>query len=157
VPEVESAPNSSIVFSAAQSTKGRVQLPTAEEQRTLPQEAVVAAVPSSQAKAAVTSALSRRPARARDSLSEEAAILSRAQSELHAGRATSALQVVAEHERKFKRGILAQERVAVKIQALCALGRSSEANALMGGLSAQSLTGDSARQACSLSKNTTPR
>jgi hypothetical protein len=98
----------------------------------------------------------RGTVRSRDSLSEEVAILSRAQTELHGGRAASALRVLAEHERKFKHGILAQERTAAKIQALCALERVNEANALLSGLSPQSLSGDSARQACSSAKKVTP-
>lgn len=151
-PEVVSSPNSNVVLSAAQSTSDGTQ-PSAAESQGILLQATSPATTSSQPKAATSLASSRRTAKAHDTLAEEAAILSRAQSELHLGRATTALQVLAEHERKFKRGILAQERVAVKIQALCALGRSSEANALMGRLSAQSLTGDSARQACSSSKN----
>jgi RNA polymerase sigma factor (sigma-70 family) len=98
----------------------------------------------------------RGSGRVHDSLSEEVAILSRAQTELHGGRAENALRLLAEHERKFRRGILAEERTSAKIQALCALGRVSEANALLGTMSPQSLTGESARQACSSSKKITP-
>jgi hypothetical protein len=102
------------------------------------------------------SGAARGATRAHDSLSEEVAILSRAQAELHGGRAENALRLLAEHERKHKRGILAEERTAAKVQALCALGRVSEANALLGRLSPQSLSGDSARQACSSSKKGSP-
>lgn len=99
-----------------------------------------------------------RTALASDSISEEAAILSRAQAELRLGRAARTLQILAEHERRFKQGILAQERRTVRIQALCMLGRVAEANALMQGVSPQSLTGQSVRQACSsLPSNLQPK
>ncbi len=86
--------------------------------------------------------------RARDSLSEEVAILSRAATELHGGRPENALKLLNEHERKFKNGILAEERIAARGQALCALGRTAEADAQLAQLSPKSLQGDSARQAC---------
>jgi hypothetical protein len=60
-------------------------------------------------------------------LAEEVSILSRAETELHAGRPASALQLLEEHRRKFPGGALAQERIAARIHALCALGRTSEA------------------------------
>jgi hypothetical protein len=64
-----------------------------------------------------------------DRLAEEVAILSRAESERHAGRLASALTVLEEHRRKFPRGSLAQERMAARIRVLCGLGRVSEAEA----------------------------
>jgi len=90
----------------------------------------------------------RRPA---DRLAEEVAILSRAETELHAGRYQGALRVLEEHERKFPRGRLAQERVAARIRALCGLGRSSEANAALARLSPGSLHEGPAREACAAS------
>jgi hypothetical protein len=95
----------------------------------------------------------RRLSRARDSLSEEVAILSRAEQELHGGRAKSALLLLNEHERRFGNGALAEERTAARIQALCAIGHVTEANALMGRLSPNSLHGESTRQACATAKN----
>ncbi len=92
---------------------------------------------------------SRGAPRAHDSLSVEVAILSRAETELHSGRAENALKLLSEHERKFRNGILAEERTAARIQALCALGRTSDANVQMARLSPKSLHGDRARQACS--------
>jgi hypothetical protein len=62
-------------------------------------------------------------------LAQEVAILSRAGTELHAGRPAAALEVLDEHQRKFPRGVLTQERGAARIQALCALGRMKEARA----------------------------
>jgi hypothetical protein len=85
---------------------------------------------------------------ARDSLSEEVAILSRAATELHNGSPESALKLLNEHERKFKNGILAEERIAARVQALCALGRTAEADAQFARLSPKSLQGERARQAC---------
>jgi len=89
--------------------------------------------------------------RSRDGLAEEVALLSRAETELHAGRAAKALLVLAEHQRKFPRGALAEERTAARIQALCALGRNEEANAQLRQLlhiSPNSAHEERARQAC---------
>jgi hypothetical protein len=94
----------------------------------------------------------RASSRPRDSLSEEVAIMSRAEKELHAGRAGNALSLLNEHERRFRNGLLAEERTAARIQALCALGRVSEAEALRGRLSPKSLHGEPARQACGAAK-----
>ncbi len=81
-------------------------------------------------------------------LAEEVAILSRAQTDLHAGHFASALRLLEEHARKFPRGALAQERVAARIQALCGAGRHTEANAELERLSPGSLHERRARVAC---------
>jgi len=89
--------------------------------------------------------------RARDGLSEEVLLLSRAETELHAGRPGKALLALAEHQRKFPRGALAEERTAARIQALCALGRNDEANTQLKQLlhlSPNSAHEGRARQAC---------
>jgi hypothetical protein len=65
--------------------------------------------------------------RAGDKLAQEVAILSRATTELRAGRAGNALKALEEHQRKFPNGLLTEERRAARVQALCALGRRSEA------------------------------
>jgi hypothetical protein len=91
------------------------------------------------------------PSRSRDGLSEEVALLSRAETELHAGRAAKALVALAEHQRRFPRGALAEERTAARIQALCALGRNEEANAQLRQLlhiSPNSALEERSRQAC---------
>jgi hypothetical protein len=93
-------------------------------------------------------ASTREQPRSRDSLSEEVAILSRAETELHSGRPEAALKTLSEHERRFPRGILKEERIAARIQALCALGRGSEANGLLARLKPGSLHGETSRQAC---------
>jgi hypothetical protein len=69
---------------------------------------------------------SSRPA---DSLAEEVAILSEASAALHGGRPAAALKLLDEHRKKFPRGALGQERTSARIQALCALGRTKEAQA----------------------------
>jgi hypothetical protein len=86
--------------------------------------------------------------RARDSLSEEVAILSRAETALHSGKPQAALKLLDEHERKFKHGLLTEERIAARVQALCALGRTAEADAQLARLSPKSLQSVRARQAC---------
>jgi hypothetical protein len=87
----------------------------------------------------------------RDGLSDEVAILSRAETELHAGRFESALKALDEHERRFPRGALTEERTAARIQALCALGRTAEADAQLARLARStphSPHEERARQAC---------
>ncbi|HEY3254050.1 MAG TPA: hypothetical protein VGJ91_08890, partial [Polyangiaceae bacterium] len=55
---------------------------------------------------------SQKAPRTRDSLTEEVALLSRAETELRAGQPAKALVVLSEHQRKFPRGALAEERTA---------------------------------------------
>lgn len=64
-----------------------------------------------------------------DSLGEEVAILTLAGKELRNGRPAAALKALDEHQRRFPSGALAQERTASRIQALCALGQTSQAAA----------------------------
>jgi hypothetical protein len=64
-----------------------------------------------------------------DPLAEEVAILSKATSALRAGQPSEGLGLLNEHQRKFPNGRLAEERRAARIQALCALGRRTEAEA----------------------------
>lgn len=110
-----------------------------------PQAAEPRSVPAVTSNARSTS---REPTRTADSLAKEVAILSRAQTALHGGRADESLRILTEHAREFPRGILTEERRTTQIQALCALGRTNEANALLGRLSKQSVNGEAARQAC---------
>jgi len=84
-------------------------------------------------------------------LAEEVSILSRAETELHAGRPASALELLEEHRRKFPSGALVQERIAARIHALCALGRTSEAESELARLkrvSPDSPQEGRAREAC---------
>jgi hypothetical protein len=64
-----------------------------------------------------------------DPLVEEVAILSRATSALRAGKPAEGLRLLNEHQRKFPNGRLAEERRAARIQALCAMGKRTEAEA----------------------------
>ena len=68
-----------------------------------------------------------RPTPAR--LDAELALLRGARAALAAGTGAEALALLAEHERRFPSGHLAEERVVLTVQALCALGRRVEAQA----------------------------
>jgi hypothetical protein len=59
-----------------------------------------------------------RTAHPQSSLSEEVALLSHAETDLHAGHFESALRSLDEHERRFPHGALEQERTAARAQAL---------------------------------------
>lgn len=87
-----------------------------------------AAEPEAPRATAVPSALVV-PQRKAENLTEELAILSKAASELRAGRAGVALRLLDEHRRKFPAGRLVEERRAARVQALCALGNRAEAEA----------------------------
>jgi hypothetical protein len=86
--------------------------------------------------------------RARDRLAEEVALLSRAETALQTGKPGLALEALNEHERQFGSGLLKEERIAARVQALCALGRTAEANAQMAQLSPKSLHGEQSVEAC---------
>jgi TolA-binding protein len=58
---------------------------------------------------------------------DEAELLARAHAALKRGDTAHALTIVAEHERMFPRGVLTQEREAIAIEGLAALGRGDEA------------------------------
>ena len=89
---------------------------------------------------------------AQDRLAAEVALLSRAQGALRNGRPVLALEVLNEHERKFGNGQLREERIAARVQALCALGRTAEARAQLAQLSPNSIHSDLSRQACGSGK-----
>ncbi len=86
--------------------------------------------------------------RSRDRLAEEVALLSRATSALRAGHAAEALKALDEHQSRFPRGALSEERRAAKAEALCSLGRVSEGRAELARLAPQSPTAARARKAC---------
>lgn len=64
-----------------------------------------------------------------DSLAEEVRILSTAERQLNEGSRESALATLADHERRFPHGALTEARMAVRVEALCGLGRMAEARA----------------------------
>ena len=83
-----------------------------------------------------------------DRLAQEVALLSRATSELRAGRSGAALKLLDEHQRKFSNGALALERRAVRAQALCTLKRVNEGRAELSQLPPQSPAAGRAKQLC---------
>jgi len=86
--------------------------------------------------------------RTQDPLAQEVALLSRATSDLRAGRAGAALKLLDEHQRKFPNGMLTVERRAVRAQALCTLKRVSEGRAELSQLAPQSPAAGRAKQLC---------
>ncbi len=66
-------------------------------------------------------------ATASDALTEEVRLLSKAERQLSDGLGDDALKTLGEHERRFPKGALAEERMAARVEALCALGRVAEA------------------------------
>jgi hypothetical protein len=88
------------------------------------------------------------PARTRDSLAREVALLSRATSELRAGHVSAAMKLLDEHEQRFPSGALSEERRAGKAQALCLLGRIGEGRAELARLTPHSPAAATAQQVC---------
>jgi len=86
--------------------------------------------------------------RSRDRLAQEVALLSRATSDLRAGRAGAALKSLDKHQRKFPNGMLTVERRAVRAQALCTLKRVSEGREELSHLAPQSPAAGRAKQLC---------
>jgi len=89
---------------------------------------------------------SARPAE--DRLAQEVALLARATSSLHASHPADALKVLDEYQHRFPKGLLTEERRAARAQALCELGRPSEAKAELARLAPQSLAAARAKQVC---------
>lgn len=96
--------------------------------------------------AADRSAPAARPAE--DRLAQEVALLARATSSLHAGQPADAMRVLDEYQRRFPKGLLTEERRAARAQALCSLGRESEAQAELARLAPESLAAARAKQVC---------
>jgi hypothetical protein len=89
------------------------------------------------------------PRRQSDRLAEEVALLSRATSALRGGKATDALKTLNEHQSRFPKGMLSEERSAARAQALCALGRRAEAERELARLPQSSPQAARVRQLCS--------
>jgi len=86
-----------------------------------------------------------------DRLAEEVSLMSRAETALKARHYTTTLRLLDEHQRQFPNGALAEERIAARAQALCGLGRTSEATTELNALSRAtpgSPLANSARAAC---------
>jgi hypothetical protein len=85
-------------------------------------------VPGAPCRTAAVPCETRSPASpAGGSLEAETGLLEAAQSELRAGHPERALSALDEHGRKYRDGVLSEERLASRVLALCALGRTDEA------------------------------
>jgi hypothetical protein len=107
------------------------------------------------ADAAARSTSDARVTRRPSTLAEEVELLSRAEAERRSGRPSSALRLLDEHQARFARGGLTEERVAARVHALCALGRVAEASAeleRLKRLAPRSPQEASARQACAVAE-----
>lgn len=60
-------------------------------------------------------------------LNAELALINSARASLKAGDAQQTLHLAGQHQQRFATGVLAQERRTLEIQALCALGKSDQA------------------------------
>lgn len=114
-----------------------------------PQPSVVPPAPKSPSRPAAPSASSEK-----GRLAVEVELLSRATSALSSGRPAEALTVLAEHQRRFPRGVLTQERRAARAQALCRLGRTAEAQRELSRLPQASPQAARVRQVCGLDDTT---
>jgi hypothetical protein len=72
---------------------------------------------------------SSETAKPSNQMREEVALLSKAQRGLSSGHAQEALEALNEHATRFPRGALAEERIATRARALCALNRRQEGEA----------------------------
>jgi hypothetical protein len=147
------APSSDAISSDAISSDAAPSLEIALEERPAlstsedPSAPVVGSA-SKSSTAAHGSASALASAREEDHLSEEVALLARAQRALRSGHLDHALLWLGEHEHRFRRGVLSEERIAAKIQVFCALGREAEADALLARLSPKSVHGETSPHAC---------
>lgn len=91
-----------------------------------------AQVAGAEAAAEVEDAPSALPAR--DPLLAEAALLNKAQQAWRVGNARRALELAQKHAQRYPRSALAFERDAVRVLALCALGRKAQARPLAAAL-----------------------
>jgi hypothetical protein len=98
-----------------------------------------------------------RLARSQDALAQEVVLLSKAASDLRAGRSGEALKALDEHQRRFPHGTLTLERRAAKAQALCALKRVSEGRAELAHLAPQSPAAARAKQVCDANAGATEK
>lgn len=83
-----------------------------------------------------------------DSLAQEVALLSRAMSQLHSGQTSEALSILDEHQLRFPRGALSQERSAMRARALCKLQRFREGRVELAGLAPGSIAYERVQKFC---------
>jgi hypothetical protein len=137
----------SVVLPPAPRTVVQAPAPVPEPAATPPVAPSPAAAASPQAVEPAAAATKR----ASDRLAEEVTLLSRATSALRTGRAEDAIKALNEHQSKFPKGLLSEERRAARAQALCALGRRSEAERELAKLAPASPQAARARQLCGVS------
>lgn len=73
---------------------------------------------------------SRAPVTVEDPLAAELSLLETAKQALRDHQPARALALTAQHQRRFAQGVLLEEATAVRIQALCEVGRNKESAAL---------------------------
>jgi hypothetical protein len=139
-PHPPSAPPA-VIQRTARDVHSEVQDDTNQPQREPEAAQAAAGSPSDRAPA---SPAARRP----NALAQEVQLLSRATSDLKAGRPQDALRAIAAHQRRFPAGIMAQERRAAKAQALCLVGRLREGRAELTQLPSNSPAAAHARHVC---------
>jgi hypothetical protein len=93
-----------------------------------------------QAPAPAVDSVPAQPSGEEDSLARETSLLRSARTALDAGDANRALALLARHAQLWPEGVLAEERLATKVLALCALGRVTEARETAGELESLSPT-----------------
>jgi hypothetical protein len=79
----------------------------------------------------------RQPAAGTDLVRQELQLLRRARAAMTERNFAAALVPLAEHARRFKDGRLAEERDALRVKALCGLGRTAEAHRMFGAFEAR--------------------
>jgi len=91
--------------------------------------------------------LAQTPA-AQDTLAQELALLTSAASQLSAGQATLALAALDEHQRRFSRGVLSDERNLARARTLCILRRFEEGRAELARLGAGTPSAARVKEEC---------
>ena len=126
----------------------------------LPEEERAPEAPRFERTSSVARPAERAPMRAAvDSLPEEVRLLSTAERQLNDGLGDEALTTLSEHERRFPRGALAEERVFAHVETLCALGRFADAATELARLAhahPKSLHLESAKRFCGAAPGATP-
>ncbi len=121
-PAPRTPPSSSETVSSSESTGSTTSAPPDPVE--LPP--VIASAPSATTKAATAKASGEA-----DSLDQDFALLSEARTALSGGKPQQALGLLDTHAARFPKSTLAPERTAMRIQALCGVGRLEEARTLL--------------------------
>jgi hypothetical protein len=105
---------------------GRIRAKSEAPRETSPAPAMSVAPPPPPA---LASPVVTTPAEVNDSLAQEVKLLREARSALDRGEVRRALDLLDAHEAQFSRGTLHEERLATRVQALCASGHTDAARA----------------------------